>query len=448
MASQTVETTCCVVGGGPAGVMLGYLLARSGVAVTVLEKHKDFFRDFRGDTVHPSTLEVMYELDLLDDFLKVPHQQLTSVGGVYGDFPFTTGDFSTVPTHCKFVALMPQWDFLNFLSEKAKQFPGFSLRVQSDATDLIQDRGRVIGVVAQTPEGQVDVLADLVVGCDGRRSRIREAAGLPVQEFGVPIDVLWFRISRTGNDPEQLFGNINYGKVLILIPRGDYFQAGLIIRKGSFADIQQGGLEEFRKDIRRIAPYLGERVRELRDWEQIKLLSVQINRLRQWYRPGLLCIGDAAHAMSPAGGVGINLAIQDAVATANLLTQPLLQGRVTAAMLACVQQRREFPTRATQFIQVGMHKALETVFRQSGPLKAPWQLKAVVQIPGLQRITARVVGVGILPEHVKPTVRRTACQGQMLKKFAVGAGLALAGLAVGVGILRSFRKRSHGWSPS
>ena len=446
MSNQTLETTCCVVGGGPAGVMLGYLLARAGVAVTVLEKHKNFNRDFRGDTVHPSTLDVMYELGLLDDFLKVPHQKLESAGGVYGDFQFTAADFRTVPTHCKFVALMPQWDLLDFLTEKAKQFPGFTLRMEHEGVDLITGNGRVRGVVVHSPEGPVDVLADLVVGCDGRHSRIREAAGFEVQEFGVPIDVLWFRIPRLGNDPEQIFGNINYGKMLILIPRGDYFQAGLIIRKGSFAEIQQRGLEAFREDIRRIAPYLGDRVNELHDWDQIKLLSVQINRLRRWHRPGLLCIGDAAHAMSPAGGVGINLAVQDAVATANLLAEPLRQGRVTEALLARVQQRREFPARVIQFLQFNAHQAFETVFRNPGPAHAPWQMKAVLGIPGFQRVTARVIGVGIRPEHIAGARKRPACDGRRLKRIAIAAGLAIAGVTIGLRLLRKSRKPSHAWS--
>ncbi len=446
MPNQTLETTCCVVGGGPAGVMLGYLLARAGVAVTVLEKHKDFFRDFRGDTVHPSTLDVMYELGLLDDFLKVPHQTLTSVGGVFGGFPFTAADFRSVPTHCKFVALMPQWDFLNFLSDKAKQFPGFSLRMENEGVDLITDNGRVRGVVAHTPAGPVDVIADLVVGCDGRHSRVREAAGFEVQEFGVPIDVLWFRISRVGNDPEQLFGNINYGKALILIPRGDYFQAGLIIRKGSFAEIQQRGVEAFREDIRRIAPYLGDRVNELHDWEQVKLLSVQINRLRRWYRPGLLCIGDAAHAMSPAGGVGINLAIQDAVATANILGAGLREGRVTDDLLAQVQERREFPTRVTQYVQTQAHKAFEAIFRDPGPARAPWQVKVAFNIPGVQHVIARFVGVGVRPEHVASAKKQPVCPVPKLARIAVAAGLALAGVSIGLRLLRKSRKPSFGWS--
>src|SRR5215469_3771904 len=312
MRNSVAETTCCVVGGGPAGMMLGYLLARSGVQVTVLEKHADFFRDFRGDTVHPSTLEVLHELGLLDDFLKLPHQELSSLGGVFGNYACKSADFSHLPTHCKFVALMPQWDFLDFLSGKAKQFPSFELRMQHEVVDLIRKDNQVTGVRAQTPDGPAEISADLVIGCDGRHSTIRPAADLEVIELGVPIDVLWFRIRRTTNDPEQLLGNFNYGRALVLINRGDYFQTGLLVRKGSFDEMKAQGLESFREIIRRIAPYLGDRVKELKDWDEIKLLSVQINRLRRWHRPGLLCIGDAAHAMSPAGGVGINLAIQDA----------------------------------------------------------------------------------------------------------------------------------------
>lgn len=445
MSNRTLETTCCVVGGGPAGVMLGYLLGRSGVAVTVLEKHKDFFRDFRGDSVHPSTLDVMYELGLLDDFLKLPHQKLMSAGGVFGDFPFTAADFSKLSTHCKFVALMPQWDFLNFLSDKARQFPSFALRMENEGVDLITHNGRVQGVTAHTPEGTVEVMADLVVACDGRHSRVREAAGFEVQEFGVPIDVLWFRVSRSSRDPERLFGNINYGKMLILIPRGDYFQAGLLIRKGSFDQIQQRGLDDFRDNLRRIAPYLGDRVNELHDWQQVKLLSVQINRLRRWYRPGLLCIGDAAHAMSPAGGVGINLAIQDAVATANLLGAALREGRVTEALVAQVQERREFPTRVTQAVQVQAHNAFEAVFRNPGPAKAPWQVKLVFNIPGIQHVIARGVGVGVRPEHVASAKQQPACEGQKLKKIAIAVGLGLAGIALGLRLLRR-RKPSYGWS--
>jgi 2-polyprenyl-6-methoxyphenol hydroxylase-like FAD-dependent oxidoreductase len=396
MPIRSIETTCCVVGGGPAGIMLGYLLARAGVAVTVLEKHQDFFRDFRGDTVHPSTLEILRELGLLEDFLQVPHQQLTSIGGVVGDFRFEAADFRHLPTHCKFVALMPQWDFLDFLSSRAKKFPGFRLLMQHEAVGLVPE-----GVEARTPEGPLQIRARLVVGCDGRHSTIRQAANLEVLEFGVPIDVLWFRLSRKPDDPEQLLGNINYGKALILINRGDYFQSGLIIPKGSFERIQRDGLDAFREDISKIAPYLGDRVQELENWDRIKLLTVRINRLPRWHLPGLLCIGDAAHAMSPAGGVGINLAIQDAVATANLLAEHLRAGAVPEAALASVQQRREFPTRVTQFLQVNAHKAFAKIFENPGPIKAPWQLRAAVRIPGLQRLIARAVGLGARPEHIQ-----------------------------------------------
>jgi 2-polyprenyl-6-methoxyphenol hydroxylase-like FAD-dependent oxidoreductase len=441
MTGETLNTTCCVVGGGPAGVMLGYLLARAGVDVTVLEKHQDFNRDFRGDTVHPSTLELMYELGLLHDFLQVPHQKLRSIGGKFGDFPFRVADFSRLPTHCKFVALMPQWDFLNFLSGKARQFPGFHLQTQYACVDLIHEEGRIRGVQAQTTEGPVQIRADLVIGCDGRHSTTRKAAGLEVIEYGVPIDVLWFRIRRRADDPEQLLGNFNYGRALVLINRDEYFQAGLLIRKDSFPEIQNEGLDNFRRTVLQIAPYLGDRVDELQDWEQIKLLTVQVNRLRQWYRPGLLCIGDAAHAMSPAGGVGINLAIQDAVATANLLADPLREGRITEWWLEQVQQRREFPTRVTQRMQVFAHSVLQRVFENPGPAKAPWQLKAVFSIPGIQHVLARAVGMGVRPEHIKGARKPS---GLCIKNIAVGVGVAMGVAALAVGLIRKQRSRK-GW---
>jgi 2-polyprenyl-6-methoxyphenol hydroxylase-like FAD-dependent oxidoreductase len=414
-----LETTCCIVGGGPAGMMLAYLLARSGVPVTVLEKHNDFLRDFRGDTVHPSTLELMHELGLLESFLKLPHQRLTSVGGKFGDFTFQAIDLSRLPTRCKFIALMPQWDFLNFLADRAKSFPAFDLRMQHEAVNLVREKGRIAGVEAHTPYGPVEIRADLVIGCDGRHSIIRRAAQMEVIERGVPIDVLWFRLSRKPDDPAELLGNINYGKALIQINRGDYFQCGFIIRKGSFDQIKRDGLNSFRESIVQIAPYLLDRVEELQDWDQIKLLSVQINRLRQWYRPGLLCIGDAAHAMSPAWGVGINLAIQDAVATANILTGALLERRVTEALLARVQKRREFPTRVTQFLQVNAHRGFEYVFQHPGRLKAPWPFRAVVSIPGIQHVTARFVGIGVRPEHIRTPK-------PLLHRLAIATGIAAA----------------------
>ncbi|MGB6946109.1 MAG: FAD-dependent oxidoreductase [Bryobacteraceae bacterium] len=425
---ESLRTPCCIVGGGPAGVMLGYLLARAGVEVIVLEKHADFFRDFRGDTVHPSTLELMYELGLLEDFLKLPHQRLTSAGARVGDFDFKAADFSHLPTRCKFVALMPQWDFLNFLSDRAKRFPGFQLRTQCEGVGLLRDGPTVVGVEARSPQGPVYIQADLVVGCDGRHSTVRQAAGLELEHFGVPIDVLWFRISRRAGDPEQLAGNINYGKALIVINRGDYSQAGLIIPKGSFEQIQRDGMEAFRDSIARIAPYLSDRVHELQSWDQIKLLTVQINRLRKWHLPGLLCVGDAAHAMSPAGGVGINLAIQDAVASANMLAEPLKEGRVTEALLDRVQRRREFPARVIQALQVSAHQAFARVFETDGQFQAPWQLKLVAQVPGRPWVMGYLVGIGVRPEHVAAGKREPRREWS-LKKAAVSAG-ALLGAVV------------------
>jgi 2-polyprenyl-6-methoxyphenol hydroxylase-like FAD-dependent oxidoreductase len=428
MALEVLETGCCVVGGGPAGITLGYLLARKGVQVAVLEKHRDFFRDFRGDTVHPSTLEVLNELGLLEGFLDLPHEKVESLGVIVGDSLFDVADFRHVPVTCKFVALMPQWDFLNFLSAQAKRFPSFHLLMQHEATDLVRDGDRITGVMAQNEGGAVQIRADLVVGCDGRHSLIRSAAGLEVTEHGVPIDVLWFRISRAPGDSAQVLGNVNYGKALILINRSDYFQAGLIIAKGSYDEIKARGINALRAEIRQIAPYLGERVNELHDWDQIKILTVQINRLQRWHRPGLLCIGDAAHAMSPAGGVGINLAIQDAVAAANLLIAPLQERSVPVTALVAVQKRREFPTRVTQAIQLFAHRGFARVFENPGPIRAPWQLKAAMKIPGVHRVVGYAVGIGARPEHVREEAR--VRPQRVCIPIAVFAGIGIAASAV------------------
>jgi 2-polyprenyl-6-methoxyphenol hydroxylase-like FAD-dependent oxidoreductase len=434
MQNQKVrQTTCCIVGGGPAGIVLGYLLAHAGVHVTVLEKHGNFFRDFRGDTVHPSTLQVLYELGLLDDFLKIPHQKVTSVGAVVGDIAFPVADFRHLPVHCKFTVLMPQWDFLNFLSERARAFPSFELLMHHEATGLLKDGNRVTGIRALGPnQTDVEITADLVVACDGRHSTMRAAANLDLREFGVPIDVLWFRISRKPTDPEQVLGTMNYGKALILINRNDYFQAGMIIQKGSFSEIQQRGIDDFRRSILQLAPYLVERINELESWDQIRLLTVQINRLRRWYRSGLLCIGDAAHAMSPAGGVGINLAIQDAIFSANVLAQPLRAGRNTDRVLTTVQRRREFPTAVTQAVQVAIHRGFARVFENPGPIHAPWLLKVAVRIPGIHSALGYAVGIGVRPEHPKlPEGARS----RRPSRYAVAIG-SLVGLAVAFVTLR------------
>ena len=441
-ANRVFRTTCCIVGGGPAGMMLGYLLARAGIAVIVLEKHADFFRDFRGDTVHPSTLELLFELGLLEEFLQLPHQKVTSTSATVGDFAFQGANFKCVPSHCKFVALVPQWDFLNFLSDHAKKFPTFDLRMQHEAVGLIEESGQFVGVKVNAPDGVIATRSELIVACDGRHSTMRQAANLAVLELGVPIDVLWFRISRSTDDPEQLLGKVNYGGALILINRVEYFQAGFIIPKGSFDEMKAHGLEWFRDRLRRIAPYLGSRVNEIQAWDQVKLLTVQINRLHQWYAPGLLCIGDAAHAMSPAGGVGINLAIQDAVAAANILAKPLTTRTVSEATLARVQERREFPTRVTQFLQSNAHKGFQQVFRNDGPLQAPWQLKFVTRIPGLPLALGRIVGVGIRPEHIQGGARSERRR-RLFKRALVFAGAITAVIVVRRTMIREASPRIY-----
>ena len=392
---------CCVAGGGPAGMMLGLLLARSGVEVLVLEKHADFLRDFRGDTLHPSTLEVMHELGLLPDLLRLPHAEARQISAQIGDVSLPFADFTHLPTRCRFLAFMPQWNFLNFLAEHAGRYPHFRLRMRAEVTALIEDAGRITGLRATIPEGQLEVRADLIVGADGRHSRTRAAARLEVREFGAPMDVLWFRLSRRETDPAETMGRFYPGGLLVLIDRGEYWQCGLVIPKGANERIRERGLPAFRDEIARLVPFAADRAVELRDWEMIKLLSVQVDRLSRWSRPGLLCIGDAAHAMSPVGGVGINLAIQDAVAAARFFAASLREGRLTEADLQRVQRRRELPTRITQHVQLFVqNRVIKRVLGSTQTLSPPLALRLFARLPWLRRIPARLIGLGVRPEHM------------------------------------------------
>lgn len=399
---DAIHTRCCIAGGGPAGVMLGFLLARQGIEVVVLEKHADFLRDFRGDTIHPSTLEIMFELGILDEFLKRPHQKVTELGGKVGSETVTIADFTHLPTHCHFLALMPQWDFLNFITEQASRYPTFHLRMQTEVTDLIEVNGTVAGVRAKTPNGTLEIRASLTVGADGRRSVVRERARLKVIDLGAPMDVMWMRLSRRPTDPPQTLGHFDRGRILFLINREDYWQCAFVIPKGTADEIRQRGLEAFRQEIAALEPFLQDRIEELGDWKQISLLTVTVDRLARWSGPGVLCIGDAAHAMSPIGGVGINLAIQDAVAAANLLGPKLRQNNVTENDLEAVQRRRSFPTRATQRFQILIqNNVIRKILGSDKTLSAPWVLKLLQRWPVLRRIPARVLGLGFRPEHVK-----------------------------------------------
>ena len=407
---SSLEVQCCVAGGGPAGMMLGLLLARAGVTTVVLEKHKDFLRDFRGDTVHPSTLEVLRELGLLDEFLKRPHQELRELRGRIGETEVRVADFSHTPTYCHFIAFMPQWDFLDFLSGHARNYPTFQLRMEAEVTNLIEEQGRITGVEALTPQGQLRVKTDLVIGADGRHSIVRKLAGLDVQDLTSPIDVLWMRLSKKPGDPAQTAGYFNFGRVLVMLDRGDYWQCAFLIRKGQFDEIRNKGLPHFREDVTKIAPFLKDRLAgdgaEIRSWSEVQFLSVRVDRLRRWFRPGLLCIGDSAHAMSPVGGVGINLAIQDAVAAANILSRPLKTGKLSENDLKAVEARRTFPTKVTQAFQVLVHKRVfDRLLGQDKPFSAPWPVRLLDSWPMLRRIPARLIGVGVRPEHVRDLAR-------------------------------------------
>ncbi len=402
-----MKTRCCIVGGGPAGMMLGYLLGRAGIDVVVLEKHADFFRDFRGDTVHPSTLQVMDELGLIDDFLKLPHQRLQRMEGMFGGETVRIADLGRLNVKYPFIAFMPQWDFLDFLRESGKRFASLKVMMSTEAVDLLRDGERVMGVKAKTPDGVIDIEADLTIACDGRQSLVRERAGLQVEEIGAPMDVLWFRAGKRENEAESLFARVDPGKMMVTFDRGDYWQCAYVISKGQYDAVKARGLPALLDDIARMAPILKSGLSEVKSWDDVKLLTVAVNRLKRWTRPGLLCIGDAAHAMSPIGGVGVNLAVQDAVATANLLASKLTSGCPSDDELDAVRRRREFPVKMTQRMQVVVQNNIVSAALKTGnqPLKAPFVMRLVTAIPWLQGITARFVGLGVRPEHVQSPVR-------------------------------------------
>ena len=402
MPDSSIATKCCIAGGGPAGMMLGFLLARAGVDVVVLEKHADFLRDFRGDTVHPSTLELMHELGLLDEFLKLPHQKVERLTAQVGDERVRMIDLTHLPTHCKYIAMMPQWNFLNFLAEHAGRYKTFDLHMEAEATGLIEDGGRIVGLRAKTPDGVLTVHADLVVGADGRHSIVREKSGLESEDYGAPMDVLWFRIARKDSDETDAFGHVEAGKMLIMLDRGDYWQCAYVIAKGGIERIKAKGLDAFRDAVVEMSPFLADRIGQLQSFDDVKLLSVSVDRLKKWWRPGLLCIGDAAHAMSPIGGVGINMAVQDAVAAANRLAVPLLNGQVSDADLAAIERRRTPPVRFTQWMQLIIQKqVISRVLAGERRPKPPLLLKLFGMFPALRRIPARLLGLGIRPEHIR-----------------------------------------------
>ena len=404
---DSAATRCCIAGGGPAGMMLGFLLARAGVDVVVLEKHEDFLRDFRGDTIHPSTLQVIDELGLIADFLRLPHHKVDRVGAVFGEAELALADFRTLPVEHRYIAFMPQWDFLNFLAEQASAYPEFKLRMPCEALRLVVREGVVRGLVVRGPQGEEEIRADLVVAADGRDSTLRAQSGLPVRDLGAPMDVLWFRLERPADHPDQPLGRFVAGKILIMLDRGDYWQCGYVIPKGLLDGLREQPFEVFRRDLAKLLPGLEPQLQALSGWQAMHLLTVQVNRLEQWCLPGMLCIGDAAHAMSPVGGVGINLAVQDAVAAANVLAAPLLAGRVEASDLQRVQRRRQWPTRVTQRLQLAMqNRVISRVLHEKDRVEPPLALRLLQIFPFMRRLPARLIGLGVLPEHVRTPVRR------------------------------------------
>ncbi|MBP2426899.1 FAD-dependent oxidoreductase [Bradyrhizobium elkanii] len=398
--TRQIRVRCCVVGGGPAGMMLGYLLGRAGVDVAVLEKHGDFFRDFRGDTVHPSTLQVMDELGLIDGFLKLPHQDIQTLDGMFGGTSVRIADLRRLSVKYPFIAMMPQWDFLNFLRESGSRFPSLKVLMKAEATDLIRRGDAVAGVRANTPDGPVEIEADLTIGCDGRHSIVRERAGLDVEEIGAPMDVLWFRVGRRPDETENLFARVEHGKMMVTFDRGDYWQCAYVIAKGQYEAVKARGLPALLDDVLHLAPILKAGIADVKSFDDVKLLTVAINRLTRWTRPGLLCIGDAAHAMSPIGGVGVNLAVQDAVATANILAAKLVRSVPSEDELDAVRRRREFPVRVTQRMQGIAQNNIISAALKAGDQPVPLALRLITAMPWLQGLTARLVAVGVRPEHV------------------------------------------------
>ncbi|KST59527.1 hypothetical protein AO398_17605 [Methylobacterium sp. GXS13] len=403
---DSLRTQLCIVGGGPAGMMAGLLFARAGIAVTVLEKHADFLRDFRGDTIHPSTLDLIDELGLAERFRALPQRRVETFSGVVNGRSYRVADFSRLPTRNRFLSFMPQWDFLDFLAGEACCYPGFRLIRRTEARDLILVDGRVVGVRAEGPDRPVEIRADLVLCADGRHSAMRERAGFVPRAFGAPIDVLWFRLPRRDGDPEAAAGRFGPGRILITLDRGDTWQCAYVVPKDGDAALRARGLPAFRAAVGEIAPFLADRTDAIADWDSVKLLTVTVDRLERWHRPGLLCIGDAAHAMSPVGGVGINLAIQDAVATANILAGPLRAGPVAEADLARVQARRIFPVRVIQMLQrVIQARVITPSLTADAPFRAPLALRILDRLPFLQVLPARMIGMGVRPEHVSVPAR-------------------------------------------
>jgi 2-polyprenyl-6-methoxyphenol hydroxylase-like FAD-dependent oxidoreductase len=400
---ESLSTDCVIAGGGPAGMMLGFLLARAGIDVMVLEKHQDFLRDFRGDTVHPSTLQVMHELGLLEEFLTLPHTRIRTANIEIGEKRYTVGDFTLLPTICKFIALIPQWDFLDFIAGKAKQLPNFHLLMETEARDLIAQGERICGVLAKGTGGNMQIRAGLTVAADGRTSILRDKSGLPLRDLGAPFDVLWLRLPVKPGDPADLIGKVKGGQLFVMIYRTDYWQCAYLVAKGGFDALRAEGLSNFRARLKDVAGFAADRVDEaITDFDQVKLLTVTVDRLDKWARPGLVCIGDAAHAMSPIGGVGINLAIQDAVATANILGPVLQQGVPTLGDLKKVQARREFPTRVIQAFQVAAQNTfLTNLLRRTTTPKAPWIIRLFNAWPWARQFPARFIGMGVRPEHVE-----------------------------------------------